>query len=347
MAKKRLGESVGLRTLKNQLKNNALGTLYFFYGEERYLQEYYLGQLRKKLVVGPAAEFNEHRLTAETMTVDAFSNAVEAVPMLAERSLVRVDDYDLFGQSEEDRKRLTEILSDIPSYCCVVFYYDTAPFSPDKRKKKLVDAISGGVLVEFLQQRDSELSVWIARHFSAQGKRSSTALCQYLSFLTGGSMTRLSAEIGKISAYASGVEITRQDIDAVTEKTLAAISFDITDALAVGDYDLALGRLFEVLQRQEESIVILGAIGAHIRRLNTVKTLLAAGKHANEIRTLTGMNDYVLQKTIELAGKVSARYCDAAVTYCYEADKKLKSTSGDDGRILELLIAALAGEEQG
>ena len=45
--------------LKTDLKDgNALGNAYLFYGEESYLREYYLGQMRKALVPAGFEEFN-------------------------------------------------------------------------------------------------------------------------------------------------------------------------------------------------------------------------------------------------------------------------------------------------
>ena len=36
--------------------------------------------------------------------------------MMAERTLVQVDDIDLFKLNEDNRNKLTEVLSDIPEY---------------------------------------------------------------------------------------------------------------------------------------------------------------------------------------------------------------------------------------
>ena len=33
---------------------------------------------------------------------------------------------------------MTQILSDLPEYCCLVFVYDTVPYKRDARMKKIV-----------------------------------------------------------------------------------------------------------------------------------------------------------------------------------------------------------------
>ena len=46
--------------------------------------------------------------------MDALSDSVENLPMMAERSLIRVDDVDLFKLGEKDRERLIALLGDLP-----------------------------------------------------------------------------------------------------------------------------------------------------------------------------------------------------------------------------------------
>ena len=48
--------------LKDDLKAGIPGCAYIFYGEESYLREFYLGELRKQLVPGGFEEFNYLKL---------------------------------------------------------------------------------------------------------------------------------------------------------------------------------------------------------------------------------------------------------------------------------------------
>lgn len=91
----------------------------------------------KKLTDGPAGEFNFHRFSADDCTPQALADAIDAMPMMAERTLVRVDDVDLFKQPEGAREQYAAILSDIPDYCCVLFVYDTVEFKINSTMKKL------------------------------------------------------------------------------------------------------------------------------------------------------------------------------------------------------------------
>ena len=217
--------------------------LYFFHGEEVFLLHHYLEQLRKLLTDELTESFNSHKLTNETFEIRAFADAVENLPMMAESTFVWVDEIDIFKMNEADREKMIDILSDIPEYCTVVFTYETTPWKPDKRQKKLWDAVQKcGTVVEFPKQEQRDLIAWVTRHFAANQKRISTDLCAYLIDITGGTMTALAGEIGKICAYSGAEQIVKSDIDAVTEPVLDAVVFQMTEQLSRKEYGAALSQ---------------------------------------------------------------------------------------------------------
>ena len=335
----------GLQELKLALRDKNPGRLYFFYGEEVFLLHHYLDQLKRKTVDELTESFNYHKLNSETFDMQSFADAVENLPMMAERTMVQVDDVDIFKLSENDRNHMTELLADIPDYCTVVFTYITVEFKPDKRLKKLWDAVDkNGTLVEFAQQSQKDLIAWITRHFAAYDKRISTDLCAYLIDLTGGMMTDLKSEIDKISAYSGAATIVKEDIDAVTEPILDAVVFQMTDLLAAGNYGGALLKLQQLFKMQQEPIAILGAVGSHFRRLGTARTVLDSGRGSGDLMKLCGLSDYPARKTMDAARRFSAAFCAKSAELVIEADYRMKTSYDEPERLLELLILQLAQE---
>ena len=322
-----------------------MGRLYIFHGEETFLLNYYLGQIRKQLLDPLTESFNYHRLNAETFDMRSFIDAVENMPMMAEFTYVQVDEIDLFKLPEADRNKMIEVLSDIPEWCTVVFTYETVAWKPDKRLKKLWDAISNHALVvEFAKQDQRDLVAWITRHFAAHKKRISSDLCVYLIDITGGTMTALSGEIDKICAYSGADEIKRSDIDAVTEPVLDAVVFQMTDLLGEGRYTAALEKLQTLLKMQQEPLGILGAIGTHFRRISTARVLLDNGRSAAELQKLYGMFDFAARKTMEAARRFRPEFCQRAAQLVMETDYRMKTSFDEQERLLEVLILQLSQE---
>ena len=343
MAKKEDNKSV-LQELKQALKNKDVGNLYFFHGEETFLLHHYLGQMRKQLLDPLTESFNYHRLNSETFDIQTFADAVENLPMMAEHTFVQVDDVDPFRMNEGDRGKMAEIFSDVPEYCTVVFTFITLPWKPDKRLKKLWEAVDKGNIVEFARQDQRDLIAWVTRHFAAHKKRIPTDLCAYLIDITGGTMTALSGEIDKISAFSGATEIRKSDIDAVTEPVLDAVVFDMTDQLSAGRYDQALLKLQQLLKMQQEPLAILGAVGGHFRRIGTARTLMDHGKNSTDLARLCGIPDYPARKTMEAARRFRPEFCRKAAELVLETDYKMKTSFDDSERLLELLILQLAQE---
>ncbi len=333
-----------LQQLKADLRAKQPQRLYVFHGEESFLLHHYLTQLRKVTLDELTESFNYHRFNNENFDVRDFVDAVENLPMMAQRTLVTAEDIDLFKLSESARDAVTNLLSDIPDYCTVVFSYETLEFKPDKRQKKLWEALSGGCIIDFVKQDQRSLVSWITRHFAAKGKQISAPLCKYLLEITDGTMTSLAGEIEKISAYSDAPTVCKTDIDAVTEPVLDAVVFRMTDSIAAGQYAAALQTLQDLLKMQQEPIVILAAVGNHLRRLSTARTLLDHGGNSAELAKLCAVADFVARKAMDAARRFDDAFFKKAMELVLETDMKMKTSFDDPERLLELLVLRLAQE---
>ena len=335
----------GLAMLKQQLKAREPQRLYIFHGEEVFLLKHYLSQLRKLLVDELTESFNSHRFNNENFNLQEFGDAVEGMPMMAEHTFVQVDEVDFFKMPEAERNKMAEFLSDIPAWCSVVFTYETVEWKPDKRLKKLWTAVDeNATIVEFAKQDQRDLVAWIQRHFAAHKKRITPDLCVYLTDITGGTMTALSGEIEKICAFSGAEHIHRSDIDAVVEPVLDAVVFQMTDLLSQGSYGAALEKLQTLLKMQQEPLAILGAVGAHYRRISTARTLLDHGRNASELAKLYGISEYPAKKSMEAARRVRPEFCARVSELILETDYAMKTSLDDPQRLLEMLILQLAQE---
>ncbi len=344
MAKKEENRDSALAALKVALREKNPANLYIFYGEELFLLQHYLRQLKATVLDELTESFNFHFFNQENFDLRSFADAVENLPMMAERTLVQVDDVDIFKLDEQGRETMTEILSDLPDYCTLVFTYETVPFKLDKRYTKLSAAVGKGQIVEFAKQSQRDLIAWVQRHFMAAQKRIAPELCAYLIDLTDGTMTAIGSEIRKIVAYSGADTICRADIDAVVEPTLDAQAFRMTDQLSTGNYSAALQTLQKLFKLQEEPPMILGAIGANYRRLSAARTLLDHGRSASELQKLCGMGEYPARKTMDAARRYRPEFLTKASSLILETDYQIKTSFDDSHRLVELLILRLAQE---
>ena len=345
--KKKSEENEGFQTFKKSLSAGTIGNLYIFHGEEVYLRDYYLEQMREKLIPDGMESFNLRTLPGKTLTMQQLSESIDAFPMMSQRTLIIVNDYDIFKAPEGDRATLTALFEDLPEYVCLVFLYDTVPYKGDARMKKLTGAIkSHGQIVQFTRQSQNDLIDWIRRRFKALGHDIDTADAEYLLFLCGDLMTGLVSEIGKIGHYAQNRRVTRADIDAVAIPVIDAVVFQLGDLLARNSYDKAFSLLNDLLRLQEHPIKILSVLGKHFRQLYTARVALESKKGTRWLMDLWGMrSSYPAEKLLDAARRHSLDWCKTAMRRCAETDLAMKSVSGADSteQLLNLILELAAG----
>lgn len=337
MAKTNNADAAAVKQLKSDLSAGTLGQLYIFHGEEAYLRDFYLGQMKKKLLPGGMEAFNLHTFQAKECDPRALGQVIDCLPMMSERTMVVVYDYDLFKAPADQREAMTALFADLPDYVCLVFVYDLIEYKPDARTKLAAAIKAHGMAVKFTRQEQGDLVDWIRRRFKALDHDIDSELARYLIFLCGDLMTGLISEIGKIGAYAQHRAVTRADIDAVAIPQLDAVVFQLTDAIAAGDFDKASSVLSDLLHMGEPPIKLLSVLGRQLRQLYSARLAMEERKGAGYLVELWGMRSaYPAQKLMDAARRFDRNWCRYAVLEAARTDLAMKSQAGADGE--ELLI---------
>lgn len=346
MAKKKEETYPGYEELRAALQSGGPANVYIFFGEETYLMQQAVEQLRALLVPAGFEEFNYHRLTGKGLTVQELTEAVEAMPMMSQSTFVTVTDMDVFKLDEAQCTALVSLLEDFPEYCTLVFLYRQLPYKKDGKLKKLTAAVAAHTTeIEFAPQGRQKLQKWVRRRFAAFDKELDDNAIDHLLFTCGSLMDGLVPEINKIAAYAKGKRVTVADIDAVADPVLDARIFDMTNAVTARDYDRAAAVLAELLRMQTEPIAILAVLGRELRQLYTARLALDGKKDAVWVKELWRMTSaYPATKLMEAARSVSRPWCRDAVRRCQTLDRRMKSERNLDAEgALKLFLMELAG----
>ncbi len=345
--KKKAADNTAIQELKQAIQTGSLRPFYIFHGEEAFLRDYYLGLLKQAVLPAGLEEFNLHAAKGKDCSVDWIEQAVDCLPMMSERTLVTVTDFDLSGLGEKPRERLLSILSALPDYCTLVFVYDLMPYKVDGRSKLSALLKKQGGVIDFQRQGEKSLTGWVCRQFQKVGKSIDPMDASYLIFLCGDLMHDLSSEIGKIAAYSAHARISREDIDAVATPKVSAVVFKMTDAIACKDFDKAAGVLADLLHDREAPVMILSVMGKYFRQLYTARLFLDSGKNKAEYMQLWNMNaGYYMEqqagRLLDAAKRFSLPWCRYAVRRCSETDLALRSAYGREGEVLTALLMELA-----
>ena len=322
-------DNKGYEKLIKSLSEHELSTLYIFHGEERYLLERTLARVTDSLIGESFPEFNHRRFEGAGFSSSELSAAVDTLPVFADRTLIEVWDYDVFGGGDEERKKLTAILTDLPDYVCLIFIFDILAFKPDRRVKTVGEILKTAETVEFGVQAQAKLVKWIRKHVADSGKSISGDTAEYLSFVTGGLMSSLNGEIEKLISYSESEEISKRDIDDIVTAVPDAVSYKLTDALTRKNFGEAASILDNLLRMREAPHKLLYGISLRMRQLLTARVCLENNLGESTFMEISGIRyPFQAKAMLSSARGTETATCKNLVLACSEAAYYMNS--GDD-----------------
>ena len=357
--KKKTDNSYGEFTIS--AKAGQFSRLYIFHGDERYLLEHSLGELRRSLCPEGLDGFNYKKYEGRDIKIDDLEDAINTLPVFAERTLIEIHDLDIFkgkktsgediddtetsaseknakSNDSKEKQRLLNIFSDLPEYVCIVIVYDVIPYYPDGRQKLDKEILMYAQVVEFTIQDQSKLISWINRRFTAVGKRISKPDAEYLALITDGYMTALVGEIEKISSYSDNEAITRADIDAVVIPVLSAFVYKLTDAIIEGKYAEALLILDDLFSMREPPQKIMFNISLKMRQFLAARVCIENDLPKKKLIEICGIRyDFQAETLMKTARKATLEQCRNAVLLCAGAAYDMNSTSESEACLVELV----------
>lgn len=334
----------GAAKLKAAIKSGEFERLYLIAGEESYLKEYYLNELKRAIVDETFREFNLVELEGKSLTPEALNDAIESYPVMAERKLIIVTDFDLYKAPSPYHQVLETVLEDLPDYVCLVFYYDVLEFKPDKRTKIHKRLEKAACIVEYSYMTERELISWLRRRFRSLGKMIDDSTCSYMLFLCGNSMTNLISESEKAAAFATVDAISPYHIDSVCTRVLDAVVFDLTDAISAQRFDKAVALTGDLIAQKNNETAIFTTITRHIQRLYAAKLNEDVRGGETALFELLGTHSsFYARKIVDASRKTNLSWLRRAARICGETDILLKSSAADKQKLLELALLSMAG----
>lgn len=337
MAQKRASGGESYKEHADSLKAGKPESLYIYHGDERYLRDSCLGELRRRVCPDGTGGFNYRRYDGRNLSVDELEDAVNTYPVFAERTLVELHDYDIFDN--EEKLRLAVVFSGLPDYVCVVIVFDTIPYRPDGRQKADKEILKNARVVEFSVQDQSMLVKWITRHFRDAGKSIRPADAEYLVHITGGYMATLDGEIEKTAAYAAGETVTRADIDAVVTPVLDAVIFKLTDAIIRRDNSVALRVLDELLRMRETPQLLIYSISLKMRQFLAARVCIDSKAGVAALIGICGIkHEFQARMLMDTARKTTRKRCCESVLLCSDTAYALNSAPEPEARLTEFIV---------
>lgn len=333
------------RGLRVQLKEENYSNVYFFYGEEDYLKEFYINKLKKKIVDPAFEDFNYHEYEGKDISLDDILQDAQTFPMMSAYNFLLVRDYPL-DRSAEDIKLIKEFLKDVPETTVMIFVFNTIEIDVKRnsKHKSLAAAFSkAGTSVNFEKRTEADLAKLVISNAKKYGAVVDSSVARYLISVSGSDINTLMNETKKLAMCAQGSEITKQLVDELATKSLQARVYDLSKAIVKGNADLSHSILDTLFSMKEEPIVVLAVIGGCYVDMYRVKCAKIAGEPCEDVGTYYPYKgrEFALRNALRDSSKISVDSLRRSLDILTDADFQMKSSSIDKKILLEKTVASL------
>ncbi|HJR07993.1 MAG TPA: DNA polymerase III subunit delta [Pyrinomonadaceae bacterium] len=325
--------------LWSALKAKQIAPLYLLFGAEDYLRDAAARRISDVALSGASLrEFNEVSFSLASADVQQAIAAAEQLPMMAERRVVRITDFQKLREADEGA--LLRYLARPVESSVVIFVADDL----DKRRKLSKTLLEACVSVEFAPLTDNELAVWTRDHLKKLKASADERTLRQIVALVGTSVRRLANELDKLAtaALSSGGQITMDSVDALVGRSRELSNFELTDRLIAKDRKGALKTLRRLLDDDAEPVMLVGLVASNYHRLALAKELMAAGRPKEEVFRLVPMPFNKREDFLATARRTDSADLARRIRRIAATDLAIKTSLGTPRLQLELLICELS-----
>jgi len=340
-----------------QAKKGALLPVYVLVGEERFLRDRVVAELRAAALGGGVPAFNEDKFQAGEVDAARVVAAARTVPMMAPKRFVLVrgierwdsardaeggeGDADAGSGREAPLDRLATYAGAPVDSTCVVLVGEKV----DGRRKLMAAARKNGFLVACEPLDARALPVWIADRAKEKGHPLERDVAELLAAIAGPELAYVNDALERLSLYVgAGGTIDEAAVADCVARARTADTWALVDA--VGRRDLAAGLriLADVYDPRDRGLPLLGALAWSIRQLARFQAATADGATADEAARQAGV--FQPFRARELGAKARGfrtKEVERWLLLLAETDVALKSSRRAADAILEDMLTRMCG----
>ena len=231
---------------------------------------------------------------------------------------------------------LAEYVPHVPETTALVVL---VPETLEETHPLVVAAKRYGTARAYTPPKGAALEDWLAKRAKANGATLSREAARLLVESLGADLRPLALEVDKLATYAGqDGQITVETVRALTPVARQGYIFDLTDALARRDRARALTLLHELLAQGESPLGIVAITATQTRAMLKVKSLGERGMRPFQIAQQTGLNPFVVEKSLPLARKFTFEELEATHRRLLDVDLALKRSRMTPEMALDLLV---------
>lgn len=288
-----------------------------------------LGRLVDEFVSGHG-DLALERLDGEEADASRMQAALQSLPFLTARKMVVLRGP---GKQKAFAEQIAGILRGVPETTDLIIVEPKL----DKRSSYFKTLKKETDFREFTELDAAGLARWAQAYAKEQGGSLNAADAKALVDRLGPSQQMLAAELDKLLIYSP--EITRQNIELLTEPMPQSTVFELLDAAFSGNTSRALELYQEQRALKVEPQAIIAMLAWQLHVLAVVKA--AGNRPAAEITQIAKLNPFVVRKTQNLARNLTLDQIQRLISNLLKIDQTLKTKPINPDEVLQLYFLSI------
>lgn len=346
-------EEHAFRRIEKDIKAEKIRGAVLLCGSERYLVRFYVDCLVKRYVNDAVKALDLVTLEDDNLSLSEIIDNCETLSLMSERKIVLVPDFapadgkSIREFSDKDMEGLIEYLPQVPESTLLIF---TSGEPESYKTPKFRDAMGKvGTVYDFQTLDDSLLRGFIKKRLRTSGKLYKPSIInaiiadsgygnKYIDY----TLYNLNNDLNKLAAYASGSEITPEDVHAVISTNPENNIFSLLDSIGQNRKGEALIMVNNLFNSKASPFLIQSMIVSQLELMLMSKELSDNGYSLKEITKMTGnRSEYKVKKAASLAQKYSAGHIKHILVKAYEIDRNIKMGNFEAELAVEYFISSI------
>jgi DNA polymerase III subunit delta len=323
--------------------------VYILHGDDEQAMSSLVQSLETRLGDPATAELNLSRLDARQASDTEIATAATALPFLADRRIVILNNALSHLNSKDAQQRFCKLLENLPTTTAMVLV-----ISDNYERKDWTVLKSTHWLRQWAQQagkkvrlqtlalpKIQEMSGWILKHAQEMGGRFNPPAAQALANHVGNNTRLALLEIEKLLAY---VDFSRpvelDDVEELTATTGQTNIFDMVDNLAAKNTSSALRHLHALLETSDH-LTLFGMIVRQFRLLLQTREILNEGGSVPQVQTELHQVPFVAEKLVRQVQGFTMSQLELIYHRLLALDESMKTSQMPPDLALDLFVAEL------
>lgn len=321
-------------SLLTRVENRHFEPIYLFYGEEDFLADEAVKMIVEAALNNPSSGFDLDVVYGPDSDARAVIALARSFPMMAERRVVVVRDFDHLPSKE-----LIETYAKRPSETTLLILLAR---NPDLRTKPYPALKETVRWVECSAVREYQVPGWIAGRVKTKGREITLEACRLIQHYVGGSLRDIDNEIEKLFIFVGDKrEIDAEDVSAVVGMSKLYNIFELQKAVGRRDPKQSFEILERMLHAGESPVKIVAMLTRFFLTLHRLHTLRSQRLGDRELAEAAKVSPYYIREHLTYAEQYPQVHVEQCFAHLLDADEKLKSTSFDQKLVMSLLMYKL------